>query len=119
MKLKLDENLPIEILPELRQAGHEADSVYDEGIAGAPDPIVLATAKKEGRVLFTMDKGIGDIRAYRSEEYLGIVLFRPPASGRSTALAFVAPPRPAEPGPHRPARRCDPHRYPDSLRALP
>jgi len=27
MKLELDENIPIELLDDLREAGHEADSV--------------------------------------------------------------------------------------------
>ena len=51
MRFKLDENLPVEILEDLRAAGHEGDSVHDEGLAGEPDTAVLAAAKREGRVL--------------------------------------------------------------------
>jgi hypothetical protein len=36
-----------------------------------------------------MDKGIGDVRAYPPPLYAGIVLFRPPSSGRSAVLGFV------------------------------
>jgi hypothetical protein len=56
MKLKLDENLPIELLDDLRQAGHEGDSVQGEGIAGAPDGVVLARAREEARVLLTLEE---------------------------------------------------------------
>lgn len=89
MKLKLDENLPVELLDDLRQAGHEGDSVQGEGIAGAPDSVVLARARDEARVLLTLDKGIGDLRAYPPRQYSGIVLFRPPSSGREVTLSFA------------------------------
>ena len=39
MKFKLDENLPAELLADLRAAGHAAESVPDEGITGATDSI--------------------------------------------------------------------------------
>lgn len=42
MKFKLDENLPVELLSTLRDAGHEADSVHDEGLVGMPDSQILA-----------------------------------------------------------------------------
>lgn len=89
MKFKLDENLPVELLSTLREAGHEADSVHDEGLVGKPDPEILRQARAEERILLTMDKGIGDIRAYRPDQYAGIVLFRPPSSGRRAVFDFV------------------------------
>lgn len=90
MRFKLDENLPLEILDDLRRAGQEADSVHDEGLAGEPDPVVLEKAREEGRILLTLDKGIGDLRSYRPGKSPGIVLFRPGGSaGRSTVLEFV------------------------------
>ena len=38
MKIKLDENLPRSAKPVLAAAGHDVDSVEDEGLAGADDP---------------------------------------------------------------------------------
>ena len=64
MKFKVDENLPAELLSDLRAAGHEAETVPDEGVAGAPDSILLERVRSEGRVLLTMDKGIADVRNY-------------------------------------------------------
>jgi predicted nuclease of predicted toxin-antitoxin system len=89
VKFKLDENLPLEILEDLRRAGQEADSVHDEGLAGEPDSVVLEKSREDGRILLTLDKGIGDLRSYRSGKSPGIVLFRPGSSGRSTVLSFV------------------------------
>ncbi len=89
MRFKLDENLPIEIVEDLREAEHDIDSVYDEGLAGAPDEMVVAHALLESRILLTMDKGIGDLRGLAGSGSPGIVLFRPRATGRSSALAFV------------------------------
>lgn len=89
MRFKLDENLPVELLADLRVASHEAETVADEGITGAPDSVVLERVRSEGRVLLTLDKGIGDVRIYPPEDYAGIILFRPPTSGRGAVLDFV------------------------------
>jgi hypothetical protein len=50
---------------------------------------VLDLARRENRVLLTLDKGIADVRAYPSKAHTGIVLFRPPAVGRGATLLFV------------------------------
>jgi Domain of unknown function (DUF5615) len=89
VRSKLDENLPVELLDDLRAAGHDADGLRDEGLIGAPDNVVLDLARRERRVLLTLDKGIADVRAYPPESHAGIVLFRPPAAGRGTTLLFV------------------------------
>jgi len=89
MKFKIDENLPSDIAADLRAAGHEADTVIDEGLIGAPDTTILARVQAEGRTLLTMDKGIADIRRYPPQHYAGIVLFRPSLTGRDATLAFV------------------------------
>lgn len=89
MKIKLDENLPIELLDDLRTAGCDAVTVEQEELTGVSDEILLAHVRHEGRTLFTMDKGIADVRAYPPERYAGIVLFRPPSAGRGATLQFA------------------------------
>jgi predicted nuclease of predicted toxin-antitoxin system len=89
MRFKLDENLPAELLVDLRVAGHHAETVPDEGITGAPDSVVLEKVRSEGGVLLTLDKGIADVRTYPPEDYAGIVLFRPSTSSRGAVLAFI------------------------------
>ena len=89
MKFKIDENLPGELAGDLRAAGHDADTVPNQGLAGAPDPTIMACVQTEGRAILTMDKGIADVRVYPPDQYSGIILFRPGSSGRKATLAFV------------------------------
>ena len=37
MKLKVDENLPIEVAEALQHAGHDAVTVHDQRLTGRPD----------------------------------------------------------------------------------
>jgi hypothetical protein len=64
VKLKLDENLPVELVTDLRVMGHDADTVTDEGLRGAADPDAVDAAFTAGRILFTLDKGIANLRRY-------------------------------------------------------
>lgn len=89
MNFKLDENLPVEIIADLRLAGHQAHTVQEEGLAGASDPIELEKARVESRVLLTLDKGIANARVYVPANFAGIILFRPRTSGRGAVLTFV------------------------------
>jgi predicted nuclease of predicted toxin-antitoxin system len=64
MKIKLDENLPRRAGSILTAAGHDVDSVDEEGLAGADDPTVSQAATADGRLIITMDRGFGDIQRY-------------------------------------------------------
>ena len=89
MKFKVDENLPADLVADLRAAGHNADTVSDQGLAGAPDLVIMARVQSDARALLTMDKGIADVRMYPPDQFAGIVLFRPRTAGRRATLAFV------------------------------
>lgn len=90
MRAKLDENLPVEAAELLRTAGWECDTVDEEGLAGADDPIVAARCQAEERVLFTLDLDFADIRAYPPSEYVGIVVLRPAEPSRRQSLELVS-----------------------------
>jgi predicted nuclease of predicted toxin-antitoxin system len=89
VKLKTDENLPETAAALLRAAGHDATTTVNEGLGGAADPRVAAVCRTEGRALLTLDRGLGDIRAYPPAEYHGIVVLRPPNQQIDTLLALV------------------------------
>ena len=76
MRVKLDEKVPGSALVPLLEAGVDVDTVADEGLVGADDPAVLAVASREGRVVVTMDRGFGDVRAYPPGSHGGIVVLR-------------------------------------------
>ena len=76
MRIKLDENLPGELADDLEALGHDVDTVAAEQLSGMPDPAVANAAWRARRVLFTLDKGLADIRRFPPSRYEGIVLFR-------------------------------------------
>ena len=81
MKFKLDENLPVELVTDLRRFGHDADTVTGAGLGGAADPAVVDAAFAADRILFTLDKGIANLQRYPISQHAGVVLFRPDTSG--------------------------------------
>lgn len=77
MRFKTDENLPVEIAEFLRQHGHDAVSVEDEGLAGFADSAVAAVCQVEKRAIVTLDLDFCDIRRYPPENNAGIIVLRP------------------------------------------
>ena len=92
MKFKIDENSPAEIAFQLAEAGHDAETVVTEGITGAADSDLLEAARREGRVLLTLDKEIANVQRYSPTAFLGIVLFRPDSMGRGRGSPLCPPP---------------------------
>jgi predicted nuclease of predicted toxin-antitoxin system len=88
VKFKLDENLPVSSSAILTSAGHDVDTVIQEGLIGAPDQDVVAAAAAAGRILISLDHGLGDIRAYPPGSHAGIVVLR--LSDQSAAAAVKA-----------------------------
>lgn len=89
MKVKLDENLPAELVTDLSELGHDPDTVANEKLCGASDPAIMQAANAAGRVLLTLDKGIANLNRYPMGTHAGVVLFRPDTLGRRAVLAFV------------------------------
>jgi len=89
MRFKLDENLPAELASDLAAAGHEAQTVVTEGLAGSADSDLLEVVRREERVLLTLDKGIANVHLYPPGAFPGIVLFRPGSMGRGAVLRFA------------------------------
>lgn len=92
MKFKIDENLPAEVAEHLRELGHEASTVVQEVLTGAPDSAIVAA---EARILLTLDKGIANLLRHPTATHHGVVLFRPGSVGRRSVLEFVGERLPA------------------------
>ena len=73
---KIDENLPEEIAVLLREAGYEAVSVQDQGLAGEPDSLIADVCSAEGLVLVTLDLDFSNVQVYPPDRTAGIVVFR-------------------------------------------
>lgn len=89
MRLKLDENLPVDLLSDLQATGHDTDTVPAEGLAGSADPDVIAAAQAAGRVLITLDVGAVDARQIVGATAPGIVLLRLGTQGIQAARQAV------------------------------
>lgn len=89
MKLKLDENIPLDAVVAMRRRHIDADTVVDEQLAGATDPAVLDAARAEGRMLVTLDRGFGDVRRYPPGTHPGILVLRPVDQRPTTVLATL------------------------------
>lgn len=89
MRLKLDENLPHDLAMALRRHGHDVHTVVEEHLAGESDPVVVAAATDEDRMLLTLDRGIGDLRRYPPGSHAGILVLRPVAQDPDSILALI------------------------------
>ena len=76
MKIKLDENLPAELVDLLSGQGHEVHTIPIERLVGGNDQIVFNAARAEGRLFLTQDLDFSDLRKFRPGSHPGIVLIR-------------------------------------------
>ena len=76
MRFKIDENLPIEAAETVRQAGHDAATVLEQGYGGSRDAQLAALCQRESRILVTLDMDFADIRAYPPAEFPGLIVLR-------------------------------------------
>jgi len=89
MKFKSDENLPAEVVGLLRAAGHDAHSVLDEGIGGAPDDSIASVCQQEGRIVITLDLDFADIHSYPPRLHPGIIVIRLRRQDKHSVLAII------------------------------
>jgi predicted nuclease of predicted toxin-antitoxin system len=90
LRFKVDENLPVEAATLLRDAGHEATTVLEEGLGAAPDPGLYARCVAEERVLVTLDLDFADIRLYPPAGSPGILVLRLGRQDKPVVLACLA-----------------------------
>jgi len=89
MRFKLDENLPREAATLFTEAGHEAITVIEQGLAGAAAEAIHAVCLQEKRALVTLDIGFADIRRYAPEEHSGIIVLHPRSQDRTRIISAI------------------------------
>jgi predicted nuclease of predicted toxin-antitoxin system len=89
MKIKLDENLPESLVPELTKLGHETDNVRLENNQGLPDATVWHAAQQSGRFFVTQDLDFSDVRRFAPGTHQGIMLVRLRVPGRLALAAKI------------------------------
>lgn len=75
MKLITDENIGLEVVNFLREAGHDVISII-ENHRGSADEIVLKKAVNEDRVLITSDTDFGELIYHQKLAHHGVILLR-------------------------------------------
>jgi len=78
MRLKLDENFDLRLVPAFMEHGHEVETVYGENRSGAPDEEIYQACIREARVLITLDTDFSNPFRFPPEPTEGIVVVRPP-----------------------------------------
>ena len=76
MRVKLDENLPLQIASRLRALGNDVHTTQAEGLSGCNDSDLWMAAQREERTLITQDLDFSDVRRFAPGTHHGIVLIR-------------------------------------------
>ena len=89
MRFKIDENLPIEVAQLLREEGHQASTVLEQGLGGKDDPDIAAICQREELVLVTLDTDFSDIRSYPPEHFSGLIVLRLRQQDKTHVLELI------------------------------
>ena len=76
MRFLLDMPLSPKTAAFLRELGHDATHLGEQGLQRLPDPEIVEKAKQERRVIITMDLGFGHLLAYALSKFPSVILFR-------------------------------------------
>ena len=76
MKFLADMNMSMSTVQYLRNSGHDAIHLREQGLERAPDTVVLQKAREEGRIILTFDLDFGDLMASSKEELPSVIIFR-------------------------------------------
>jgi predicted nuclease of predicted toxin-antitoxin system len=82
MKIKIDENMPISLVPGLVELGYDTDSVEGEGATGWDDKSVFELACEADRFFITQDLDFADVRALVPGTHPGVMVVRLAEGGR-------------------------------------
>jgi predicted nuclease of predicted toxin-antitoxin system len=76
VKFLADMGISPRVVEELRQNGHDAVHLQEQGWGTMPDPEILRKAQEEGRILLTHDLGFGELLAASGGELPSLIIFR-------------------------------------------
>lgn len=90
MRIKLDENLPLQLGTVLKELGHEVSTVRDEGLTGHADKEIWQAAQKESRFLITQDLDFSDLASFAPGSHYGLLLVRLHSPNRRSLVQRTA-----------------------------
>lgn len=91
MRILLDENVPIDILPVLKNARHDAQSVNFAGLKGFHNGALIERAREQFDLLLTRDKDFTSefLVGYVTSSFGVVLLVIPQQRGPDYAAAFA------------------------------
>ncbi len=76
MKFLADMGISPKAVRFLRDLGHDAEHLHDQGLDRLPDHAILEKARREGRALLTHDLDFGELVAASGARLPSVVIFR-------------------------------------------
>ncbi len=76
MRFLADMGVSLFTVSWLREAGHDAVHLREEGLQRLPDAEILLKARQEERIILTMDLDFGTLLAINQEPFPSVILFR-------------------------------------------
>lgn len=76
MRFLVDMGLDVRVAAWLREQGHDAVHLRDQGLQRLPNGEIFGKAVAEGRVVLTVDLDFGEIAALAHGETSSVVVFR-------------------------------------------
>jgi predicted nuclease of predicted toxin-antitoxin system len=90
MRFLADMGVNLQVVGWLRQQGHDAKHLRDEGLQRSPNGEIFAKAVAEGRVILTFDLDFGEIAALTKGRKASVILFRLHNTRTSHVIARLA-----------------------------
>ena len=87
-KLLLDENIGIIVAAALREKGYDVTSILED-TPGSTDQEVLGLAKKEKRIVVTLDRDFGSLVFRDSERHVGVLFLRLRKENTKTVIRVI------------------------------
>lgn len=89
MKFLLDENIPIESNASLSRLGHDVVNVNTAKLNGKSDDDIIEFARKEQRILITLDLDFSNIISYPPGSHPGIIVVRLNSLSRKKLIVTI------------------------------
>lgn len=80
MRFKLDENLGSRSARLFPEAGHDVETIFQEGLIGAADEVIFEACIGEDRRLLSLDLDFADVVRFPPHKTAGIAVLRLPKS---------------------------------------
>ncbi len=76
MKFLCDMGVSMRSVEWLREMGHEAVHLREQGLQRLPNGEILAKARREGRIVITFDLGFGELMAAGGSDCPSVIVLR-------------------------------------------